>query len=107
MLNVPLRDKWGQLFGLDSQAWPTYRDWPRLPWLARRLLRWSSDDRLDKLSPYLLASEARALADAHAPGFALAGASLPSAASAPGEQFWPVFVDAVERALITVTTDQA
>ena len=57
------RGPWGELLGLSPGAWPTYRDWPRLFFLARRLVRWLSDDRLEELSPYLMASEARALAD--------------------------------------------
>ena len=100
------RDPWGQLLGLSPEAWPTYRDWPRLFLLVRRLLRWLSDDRLKELSPYLLASEARALADELKPSFEFAGVAFPSAASAPGEAFWPFFVEGVERVLTTVTTDR-
>lgn len=100
------REPWGQLLGLSSETWPTYRDWPRLFLLVRRLVRWVSDDRLKELSPYLLASEARALADELEPSFAFAGVAFPSAAAAPGEAFWPVFVEGVERVLATVTTDQ-
>ena len=99
------RDPWGQLLELSSETWPTYRDWPRLLWLARRLVRWLSGDRLKELSPYLLASDARALADELKPSFAFAGVAFPSAASAPGEAFWPVFVDGVERVLAAVTAN--
>ena len=100
------REPWGQLLRLSSETWPTYRDWPRLLLLARRLVRWLSDERLKELSPYLLASEARTLADELKPSFAFAGVAFPSAASTPGEAFWPVFVEGVERVLATVTTDQ-
>jgi hypothetical protein len=100
------RDLWGQLLGLSSEAWPTYRDWPRLFLLVRRFVRWLSDDRLEELSPYLLASQARALADELKPSFAFAGVSFPGAASAPGEAFWPVFVAGIEQVVSTVTTDE-
>jgi hypothetical protein len=100
------REPWEQLLGLTSETRPTYRDWPRLFLLARRLLRWLSDERLQELSPYLLASEARALADHLEPSLSVVGLAFPSAASAPGEAFWPVFVEGVERLLATVTTDR-
>jgi len=99
------REPWGQLLGLSFETWPTYRDWPRLFLLVRQLVRWLSDERLKQLSPYLLASEARTFADELEPGFAFAGVAFPSPANAPGEAFWPVFVEGVERVLASVRTD--
>lgn len=93
------RALWGQLLDLQPGSGPTYRDWPRLLRALRRLNRWLEDTRLDGLSQYMLASEARMLMDELGSRLATAGVLLPSAASAQGEEYWTVFEESVERAL--------
>lgn len=97
------RALWGQLLELQPGSWPTYRDWPRLLRALRRLKRWLEDTRLDGLSQYMLASEARVLMDELGSSLATAGVLLPSAASAQGEEYWTVFEESVERALSALT----
>jgi len=93
------RASWDQLLELKRDSWPTYRDWPRLLFALRRLVRWLEDSRFTELSPYMLASEARALMDELGPSFATAGVILPSGAGAEGEDYWTVFEASVEQAL--------
>jgi hypothetical protein len=57
-------------------------EWPRLLWTLRGLMRWIGDPRLDQLSPYMLASEARSLMDELEPSFLFSGVSPPGTASA-------------------------
>lgn len=98
------RGGWGQLLGLRPDTWPTYREWPPLLGALRRLARWLEEPRLDQLSPYMLASEARTLMHDLERDFAFAGVALSGAASAHGEQYWDYFVESVERALSTLST---
>ena len=97
------RSLWGQLLDLQQGNWPTYRDWPRLFFALRRLTRWLEDSKLDRLSPYLLGSEARTRMEELGPSLATAGVLLPSAASAHGAEYWTVFEESVERALSVLT----
>jgi hypothetical protein len=100
------RNRWGELLGIEPESWPVHRDWRQLLWTLRRLSRWLEDDALDGLSPYLLASEARALADELVPSLAFAGVAFPSDAGAAGEAYWPVFVEGVERTLAALGNGQ-
>jgi hypothetical protein len=97
------RALWDQLLELQPGARPTYRDWPRLLSALRRLNRWLEDSKLDQLSSYMLASEARTLMDELGSGLATAGVLLPSTASAQGEEYWTVFEESVERTLSALT----
>jgi hypothetical protein len=90
---------WGQLFGFKQNSWPTYRDWPRLLQALRRLSRWLDDPRLDELSPYLLASEARTLMEELEPSFAATDVPRPLAFALPGEQYWQTFTERTEQIL--------
>jgi hypothetical protein len=82
------RDKWERLLGLTKL--PEYRDWPRLFHALRRLVRWLSDERLDELSDYMLASAARTLADDIAPDLAYAGVRVDTH-NEPGAAYWHTF----------------
>ena len=87
---------WGQLFGFKQDTWPSYRDWPRLLQALRRLSRWLDDPRLDDLSPYLLASEARTVMEELEPTFAATDIPRPMAFALPGEQYWQTFTERVQ-----------
>lgn len=93
------RALWDQLLELQPGARPTYRDWPRLLSALRRLTRWLEDTRLDQLSPYMLASEARTLMDELESSLATASVLLPSTANAQGEEYWTVFEEQVDQIL--------
>jgi hypothetical protein len=93
------RALWDQLLELQPGARPIYRDWPRLLSALRRLSRWLEDSKLDQLSPYMLASEARTLMDELESSFARAGVLLPSTAGAQGEKYWTVFEESVDQML--------
>lgn len=98
------RGLWGQLLSFTPQTWPTYRDWPRLFRSLRHLTRWLDDPRLDQLSPYMLASEARSLMADLEPELALAGIPASFPTSVLGEQYWDSFTEHVDHALSTLTT---
>lgn len=97
------RAHWDQLLNVQPGARPTYRDWPRLLPALLRLRRWLENSKLDELSPYMLASDARSLMDELAPSLATAGVLLPSTASAQGDEYWTVFEESVERTLSALT----
>ena len=89
--------------GLKQESWPIHRDWLQLLRALRRLSRWLADTRLDDLTPYMLASEARDLvseieADLNVAGITIAGIS------GSGEQYWDMFGDAAQRALASLNT---
>lgn len=93
------RNDWAQLLELKPGGYPTFRDWPRLLSTFRQLTRWLEDRKLDQLSSYMLASEARTLIESLGPSLATAGVMLPTAANATGEEYWTGFEESVERAL--------
>lgn len=90
------RDKWERLLGLTRL--PGYRDWPRLFHALRRLVRWLSDERLDELSDYMLASTARTLADDIALDLAYAGVRVDTH-NEPGAAYWLTFEELATAAL--------
>jgi hypothetical protein len=97
------RAHWDQLLELQPGARPTYRDWPRLLFALRRLYRWFEDTKLDQLSRYMLASEARTLMNELESSLATASVLLPSTASAQGEDYWAVFEQSVDQVLSALT----
>ena len=56
------RERWETLLGLPEDGLPTERSWPQLFHALRVLGRWLEDEQHERLSPYMLASEARTLA---------------------------------------------
>ena len=98
------RALWGQLLGFKPDTWPTYRDWPRLLYALRRLSRWLDDPRTGDLSPYMRASEARALMDELDPLFARADVPQRAAVALPGEEYWQTFTSRVEAITSSLNT---
>lgn len=94
------RAMWGQFLRFQPSGWPTYRDWPRLLGAARQLSRWLHDAALEDLSPYMLASNARAFMERLEPDLAPAGVlSAPPGPASQGEGYWDTFAETVERSL--------
>jgi hypothetical protein len=94
------RAMWGQFLRFEPTDWPTYRDWPRLLGAARQLSRWLHDAVLEDLSPYMLASGARAFMERLEPDLAPAGVLAASPGPAlQGEGYWDTFAETVERTL--------
>ena len=61
-------------------------------------MRWLEDARHDKLSEYMLASEAPTIADELTPELRYAGVRL-DGGSRPGAEYWQDFVDMVRAAV--------
>jgi DNA-binding transcriptional ArsR family regulator len=95
---------WNQVLGLTQETWPTYRPWLQLLRALRRLSQWINDPRLDQLTPYLLASEARELVSEIEADLNMAGIAASAAAGGGGEEYWDTFADMVERVLASLNT---
>lgn len=95
---------WNQVLGLTQETWPTHRDWPQLLRALRGLSRWLDDPRLDQLTPYMLASEARELLSQIEADLNFAEIPVSSIAGASGEQYWDTFTETVQRALASLNT---
>lgn len=67
-------DRWAQLLELDDL--PIHEDWPQLFAAYRKILRWLADPAHDELSDYMLASEARTLAEEVRPDLQFAGIAI-------------------------------
>jgi hypothetical protein len=83
----PSRQRWAEFLGLEG--FPAHRDWPQLFAIFRRLLRWLVAHETAGLSPYMLASEARAFAEELSPDLNFAGEHF-DAVGPPGEEYWDV-----------------
>jgi hypothetical protein len=92
------RERWGTLLGLPVDGLPTERAWPKLLHALRVLVRWLEDEKKDRLSPYMLASEARTLAEEIGPELRYAGVRIPQGGRL-GAEYWQDFVDLVEAAV--------
>lgn len=92
------RDDWAQLLGIAPQDLPRHQDWPQLLHALRRLIRWLEDERHQRLSDYMLASESRILMDEIAPELRAAGVRA-YAADGRGAEYWPQFVEIVQDAV--------
>lgn len=91
------RDRWAQMLAVARL--PGHRDWPQLLYALRTLVRWLGDGRLDRLSDYMLASEARSFADEIAPELGSAGVRIDGDGQ-PGAAYWQTF-----SALVGATLD--
>lgn len=94
-------ERWGTLLGLPPDGLPTERPWPQLLHALRVLVRWLEDEQHERLSPYMLASEARTLADEIGPKLRYAGVRIPQGGRL-GTEYWQDFVDLVQAALTSV-----
>lgn len=83
----PPRRRWAEFLELES--FPAHRDWPQLFATYRRLLRWVVEHETAGLSPYMLASEARAFAEELSPDLNFAGVRF-DATGPSGEDYWDV-----------------
>lgn len=92
------RERWATLLGLTEDGLPSERDWPQLFRSLRVLVRWLEDEQHDKLSDYMLASEARTLADEIVPELRYAGVRVPLDGR-PGAEYWQDFVEQTRAAL--------
>lgn len=68
------RERWADFLGLEDL--PGHVDWPQLLAAYRLLLRWLADPAHADLSEYMLASEARTLAEALIPDLRFAGVAI-------------------------------
>ena len=96
------RDRWSGLLGLRVDGLPSHRDWPQLFHALCLLARWLEDDRHDALSEYMLASEARVLADGITPELRYAGARINESVHT-GADYWQDFVALVIAAVGALT----
>ncbi len=71
--SIPL-DRWAQLLELDDL--PLHQDWPQLFAAYRKILRWLADPTHERLSDYMLSSEARTLAEEVRPNLQFAGIAI-------------------------------
>jgi hypothetical protein len=99
-VSIP-RDRWAVLLGLSVRDLPTHQAWPQLLHALRALVRWLEDDRHDTLSEYMLASEARTIADEITPELHYAGVRL-GEGSRQGAEYWQDFVELVRDAVRVV-----
>jgi hypothetical protein len=95
------RDRWAALLGFSVHDLPTHQAWPQLLHALRVLVRWLEDDRHDKLSEYMLASQARTIADVITPELRYAGVRL-HGGSRTGAGYWQDFVELVRAAVRVV-----
>lgn len=95
------RQRWATLLGLPEDGLPTERSWPQLLHALRVLMRWLDDEQHERLSPYMLASQARTLAEEVDPELRYAGVRVPSGGRL-GAEYWQDFLDLVEAALASV-----
>lgn len=68
------RDRWSRFLTLDNL--PRHEDWPQVFAAYRKVLRWLADPAQADLSDYMLASEARTLAEEVAPDLQFAGVAI-------------------------------
>ena len=92
------RERWAPLLGIDAEQLPTQRAWPQLLDGLRMLVRWLEDDRHEKLSDYMLASEARVLMDKIGPELRSAGVTV-NEPGGLGPDYWQDFIAGVEAAV--------
>lgn len=90
------RQRWAEF--LELEEFPSHRDWPQLFAVYRRLLRWTVSHETAGLSAYMLASEARVLAEELSDDLRFAGVPF-DALGPPGEDYW----DAIAERLLRVT----
>lgn len=83
---------------LELTEFPTHRDWPQLFAVYRRVLRWVVGAERSQLSPYMLASGARSLAEEIAPDLRFAGVPF-DVGGPPGHEYW----EAISEQLLQIT----
>lgn len=99
-------ERWASLLRLDPEGFPAHREWPALLGGLRAVVRWLEDPRLDELSDYMLASEARGLMDRVGAGLHFAGVPI-ARVQRFGPEYWQTFVETVTGALDLLTPGRA
>ncbi len=94
------RERWARFLGLDPDRIPSHRDWPQLLHALAAIRRFLARADLDELTDYQRASEARQLVSGLTPALAHAGVSVSD--SGVGADYWPTFLENVERALARI-----
>jgi hypothetical protein len=84
------RDRWAALLGLSVGELPLRREWPQMLYAMRLLARWLEDESRAALSAYMLASEARVLAEQIEPELLFAGVPFSTVGPA-GADYWDEF----------------
>lgn len=92
------RERWAALLSLSLDELPVRRDWPQLFHALRLLMRWLEDESHGSLSPYMLASEARVLAEEIGPELSLEPVRY-SAERRSGADYWDEFAQQVKAAV--------
>jgi hypothetical protein len=92
------RQRWAEF--LELEEFPSHRDWPQLFAAYRRLLRWVVAHEAAGLSPYMLASEARTLAEGLSNELRFAGVPF-DAFGPPGEDYWEAIAERLLRVVPT------
>ncbi len=83
---------WDPLLGARAPEYrPEYVDWISLLGALAHLANWSAKHRDEEHSDYMLASDARHIADQLRPTLEAAGLAVPSGAAVLGEAFLPAF----------------
>lgn len=85
------RERWAVLLGLADTTLPFHRAWSQLFDALRRLSRWLEDPAHESLSDYMLASDARVLADEITSDLRYAGVRIDQP-SQTGADYWQDFV---------------
>lgn len=95
------KSDWARLLGLDASDLPEQRDWPQLLRALTRIARWLRDERNERLSDYMLASDARVLMQRVGPDLRYAGVRI-WGADARGADYWEQFAADVRAAVDSV-----
>lgn len=91
----------GDTPGIAEEGLPTERSWPQILHALLVLVRWRDDEQHERLSPYMLASQARSLAEEIAPELRYAGVRI-APGGRLGADYWQDFVKLVDGALASV-----
>jgi hypothetical protein len=96
------RKRWAALLATTPDKLPIHVAWPQLFHALRRLSRWLEDSSRDQLSDYLLASNARVLAEEITPALRYAGVAVEETRHT-GADYWSDFVALVDAAISPLT----
>lgn len=92
------RADWARLLGVGPEQLPAHHDWIQALGALREIMRWLADPRIEAMSEYMRASEARALIGRLEPDLRYAGVAV-GGQTANGAEYWDEFERTV-RALL-------
>ncbi len=96
------RGRWVTLLGLAPDHLPTHVAWPQFFHALRRLVRWLEEEANADLSEYMLASDARTLAEEITPELRYAGVRIDEP-QRTGADYWQDFIALVDNAVNALT----